>query len=278
MCASAFPKYSFTTHKLPTVNVIINNCSVTALVDTGATVSIVTSSLCKTAGVAVKPANVAITVMQEKQLQLDGEASLSAVVAGIKCKIDCVVSPCIVGEFQMLIGNGDIEQQLGGVYVNGSTVVFGKAMPPAAMTTTHGSSDTIHRSSDVKDIPSARVCTGQSVQQRDEEQTIAPMTESRPIEREVTVDVPRPSLNNEIKSSDFTASFDGSHWTMGWIWKDKPPVMMNKRAMVGVREEHRDAFDATIQEWIDGGLVSERDVSMCQEEPGITPIICVYNE
>ena len=276
MCASASLKRLFITHKIPTITALINNVSVTALVDTGATVSIVTSGLCKRAGLNVTPADVAISVMQEHKLKLDGEVTVPAEIAGIKCKIDCVVSSSILGEFQMLIGNDDIDQQLGGVYVKGSTVRFGKsALPEAAMTTTHHTNDPTARQS-------CMACEGQTVKT-----TLAPLAAVQddrmpePIvnEREVIADVDRKSLSTDIKSSDFTASFDGDHWTMRWIWKDKPPILTNKLATYGIRDEkQREQFNATMQDWIDKGLMSERPSSKGEREPGIIPIICVYNE
>ena len=79
----------------------------------------------------------------------------------------------------------------------------------------------------------------------------------------------------EIVDKDFTAVFDGSRWTVEWVWKgDQPPVLKNRidcydKKLTGRKKEE---FDREVERWIDEGILLPWDGEVVG---GLLPLMAV---
>lgn len=58
-----------------------------------------------------------------------------------------------------------------------------------------------------------------------------------------------------IDDVDFTASFDGSVWTVKWKWLDGEPKLKNNISCYKIREHQKEAFVSEIDAWINEGIL-----------------------
>ena len=58
-----------------------------------------------------------------------------------------------------------------------------------------------------------------------------------------------------IEDKDFIAHFDGTSWTVRWVWKDGPPELRNKVSCYNgtIKPELRREFDTEVERWISNG-------------------------
>lgn len=60
----------------------------------------------------------------------------------------------------------------------------------------------------------------------------------------------------KVEESDFSALFDGSHWTVKWVWKDSLPPQNTSRPNYRVNAEDEEMFDNEIKDWIEEGILT----------------------
>ena len=78
-----------------------------------------------------------------------------------------------------------------------------------------------------------------------------------------------------IEDRDFYGTFDGSHWTVEWFWKnDQPPQLRNtiglySRGLVGKKKIE---FEKVVDQWIDEGILVPWEGPV---EQGILPLMAV---
>lgn len=80
---------------------------------------------------------------------------------------------------------------------------------------------------------------------------------------------------HEIKDKDFVANFDGTNWTVEWVWKEsKPPQLKNKVELynTGLDESTKEAFEKEICRWINDGILVPWEEEV---EEGILPLMAV---
>lgn len=84
----------------------------------------------------------------------------------------------------------------------------------------------------------------------------------------------RQSLEDSIEDRDFTAFFNGSHWSVKWKWKSGSPPMLHNNVEVydrGMSENTREPFEAEVVRWIEEGIL----IPWEGEVKGILPLMAV---
>ena len=78
-----------------------------------------------------------------------------------------------------------------------------------------------------------------------------------------------------IVDKDFVANFDGSCWTVNWVWKDEQePKLQNKIALYtnNVKDSKKAAFEEEVERWIREGILEPWTEKV---EAGILPLMAV---
>ena len=79
----------------------------------------------------------------------------------------------------------------------------------------------------------------------------------------------------EIHDKDFTATFNGSKWTMEWKWENGEPELTNQCAGYRIPSECREVFDDELSQWIRDGWLVEYDPARHGTHEGIIPLLAV---
>ena len=79
----------------------------------------------------------------------------------------------------------------------------------------------------------------------------------------------------KVCDKDFTANFDGAHWTVSWRWSQNPPVCC-KRPNYIVPEADRAAFDEEIQTWVDEGILVPWVEAEHGQVKNVVPLMSVH--
>lgn len=81
----------------------------------------------------------------------------------------------------------------------------------------------------------------------------------------------------KIADKDFTATFDGTKWTIEWKWEEgKEPELVNRCSSYRIQPESREDFDNEIQQWIRDGWLKNHDPAVHGQERGVIPLMAVW--
>ncbi|MCH9662250.1 MAG: retroviral-like aspartic protease family protein, partial [Gammaproteobacteria bacterium] len=83
---------------------------------------------------------------------------------------------------------------------------------------------------------------------------------------------------HELGADDFGAWFEGGHWTAEWRWDGAPPVGRTRRHNYKVPVEVQDEFDKEVQAWVDAGYLVPWNAQKHGKIKNIVPLMCVLQQ
>ena len=83
----------------------------------------------------------------------------------------------------------------------------------------------------------------------------------------------KPDNHCVIEDKDFHAEFNGTRWTVKWVWKGKPPVLRNKVGCYGhsIQTDVLEKFEKEVDRWIEEGIL----VPWEGKVQGVLPLMAV---
>ena len=79
-------------------------------------------------------------------------------------------------------------------------------------------------------------------------------------------------------TEDLDITFAEDKWTVKWKWTDCSPPLNNRRCNYSVPDEHRDAFNQEVQQWVDEGILVPWERERDGELKNILPLMSVKQE
>ena len=239
VCAGSSPRGSLTA--LPTVNITVCGRRVIALVDTGCSRTIVAPHLSE----GSRGGKCDVVAVDGSRVRCLGESVVSAIVAGVPVRMDCIVAARLVEGFDVILGM-DIINELGGVSVRNGCVEFGCERRDADMSRPTGSSE-------CKAPHSARGPTSYA-------SCVA-------------------STQAVMEHKDFDIKYDddSKSWTVSWRWIGgvQPDKLSNSISEYSMTHDVRPKFEEEVERWIENGWLRSYDEGELGPPKALIPLMAV---
>lgn len=250
-CAGSYPfrRLKALPESLPTVDIMIGDRKVSALVDTGCSTTVVAS--CVLPWMEGKEST--IVAVDGREIACDGEMNVELTVQGRRLTVKAIRLRNLIEGVDVVLGM-DVISRMGGVVVGeaGNYVTFGASrkccVSVASPHELSRSADKGQTLTEVRTDVTKRMVNG------------TPMNEPR-------------GESCEIADKDFTAVFDGTRWEVEWSWKDKEPVLHNCIECYdnGMKGKVKDEFEKEVERWIEEGILTPWK----GEAGGVLPLMAV---
>ena len=240
ICAGSFPRRSLTA--LPTVNISVGGRGVSALVDTGCSRTIVAPHLSE----GSRGSKCDVVAVDGSRVRCLGESTVSAVVAGVPVRMDCIVAARLVEGVDVILGM-DIINELGGMSVYNGCVEFG----------------CVRRE--------AEVSTGNSISYRKAQHSARkPISYASCVARTQAVAA-------EHKDFEIEYDVDRKSWTASWRWIGgvQPDNLSNSTSEYSMPHDVKPKFEEEVERWIENGWLRSYDEAELGPPKALIPLMAV---
>lgn len=235
VCAGSLPRRSLTA--LPTVNITVRDRRVNALVDTGCSRTIVAPYLSE----GSRGSKCDVVAVDGSRVRCLGESVVSAIVAGVPVRMDCIVAARLVEGVDVILGM-DVINELGGVSVHNGHVEFRCQQSDARVNT--GSSV-----SDRKALHGAFISHANCVA----------------------------STEAITEHKDFEVEYDDENksWTASWRWIGgvQPDKFSNSTSEYSMPHDVRPKFEEEVERWIENGWLRSYDEAELGPPKALIPLM-----
>lgn len=237
LCAGSFPLRSLTA--LPTVSITVGGRGVKALVDTGCSRTIIARHLSE----GSRGSKCEVVAVDGSRVRCLGESVVSAIVAGVPVRMDCIVAARLVEGFDVILGM-DVINELGGLSLHNGVVEFACERRAAEASTANSSSS---------------FCK-------------APHTDERPVCYASCVPTVEEHKDFEIEYND-----DSKSWTVSWRWIEdvEPNKLSNSTKEYSMPNDVRTKFEEEVERWIDNGWLRSYDEAELGPPKALIPLMAV---
>lgn len=238
ICAGSFPRRSLTA--LPTVNISVGGRGVNALVDTGCSRTIVAPHLSE----GSRGSKCDVVAVDGSRVRCLGESTVSAVVAGVPVRMNCIVAARLVEGVDVILGM-DIINELGGMSVYNGRVEFG--------------------------CERSEVSTGDFISYRKAQHSARkPISHASCVARTQAVAA-------DHKDFEIEYDVDKKSWTASWRWIGgvQPDNLSNSTSEYSMPHDVKPKFEEEVERWIENGWLRSYDEAELGPPKALIPLMAV---